>query len=308
MSLEVKLQSELKILKTKYVKKLENFRNYCVRIINQYSKSPQYFSFCNDIIKFYNTECQKVIGEYYITQKALTFRNQVKDMINQSRKIIAKHFKKESKFETVFIDFRVIDHVEFLIRNVIYKFNDNWCHTVVCGNNNYEYMKILCESISKNIKIIKLDIDNLNQKTYSNLLQTKEFWNLFHSEKIFLYQEDTLVFKDNIEDFIEFDFIGAPWNKKNLGYNGGCCLRTRDIMLKCLEKEKPYFPEDKYYCKTIQKHNLGKLPEYNIAIQFGEENVNSNDIPFCGHQFWRSGNKKLENLKEIKCFEYIFNS
>jgi len=80
-------------------------------------------------------------------------------------------------------------------------------------------MKILCESISKNIKIIKLDIDNLNQKTYSNLLQTKEFWNLFHSEKIFLYQEDTLVFKDNIEDFIEFDFIGAILNTEKLFMN-----------------------------------------------------------------------------------------
>jgi hypothetical protein len=243
-----------------------------------------------------------------IQKKADIFRNQAKDMVSQSRKIKVKNFKKESNYETVFIDFRVLDHVEFLIRNVIYKFDENWCHTIVCGNANYQYMKTLCDSISKNIKIIKLDIDNLNQKTYSDLLQTTEFWNLFDSEKIFLYQEDSIVFKNNIEDFIEFDYIGAPWKKEILGGNGGCGLRTREVMLKCLKNEKPYFPEDVYYCKTIQKYNLGKLPKFDIAIQFGEETINSNDIPFCGHQFWLSGNKKLENLKTMKCFDYLFRN
>ena len=57
-----------------------------------------------------------------------------------------------------------------------------------------------------------MDIDNLNQESYSNLLQTKEFWNLFDSKKIFLYQEDSVVFKNNIRDFLGYDYIGAPWN------------------------------------------------------------------------------------------------
>jgi len=65
MSLEIKLQSELKNLKTTYSKKLENLRNYCIRIINQYSKSPHYSSVYNYIVNFYNTEYQKIINEYY---------------------------------------------------------------------------------------------------------------------------------------------------------------------------------------------------------------------------------------------------
>lgn len=229
--------------------------------------------------------------------------------VKQIKKLKLKMFRKKVIMKLFFINFIVLDNAEFLIRNVIYKFDENWCHTVVCGNDNYQYMKKLCDSISKNIKIIKLDIDNLNQKTYSDLLQTTEFWNLFDSEKIFLYQEDSMIFKNNIEDFLEFDWIGAPFyytiNKEDkLGCNGGCCLRTRDIMLKCLENEKPYFPEDIYYCETIQKYNFGKLPKYDIAIQFGEENINTNDIPFCGHQIWKS--EKFDNLKEMKCFDYLF--
>ncbi len=234
------------------------------------------------------------------------FRQEAESLIPSIKKVKVKKFAKKSKYETVFIDFRIIPHIEFLIRNVIHKFDSNWSHTIVCGNLNYNYMKQLAESISSNINIIKLNLNNLNQKSYSELLQTEDFWNLFQSEKIFLYQEDSLVFKDNIKDFLDFVYIGAPWGKNRiLGGNGGCCLRSRKVMLECLKKEEPYFPEDIYYCKTVLKYNLGKLPPYEISMKFGEENVNSNDIPFCGHQFWKSGNKKLLKIKDMECFKYL---
>ena len=41
-------------------------------------------------------------------------------------------------------------------------------------------------------------------------------------------------------------------------------------------------------------------------MQFGEENINSKSIPFSGHQFWVSGNKKLLNLKKMECFDYLY--
>ena len=57
-----------------------------------------------------------------------------------------------------------------------------------------------------------MDIDNLNKKSYSNLLQTKEFWNLFDSKKIFLYQEDSIVFKNNIRDYHFLVIDLKKWN------------------------------------------------------------------------------------------------
>ena len=90
------------------------------------------------IHKIKNKKYEKKIRNQANNEK--NFRNQAKDMIKEYRQIDVKNFKKNSNYETVFIDFRIIEHVEFLIRNVIYKFDENWCHSVVCGNFNYIYI------------------------------------------------------------------------------------------------------------------------------------------------------------------------
>ena len=39
----------------------------------------------------------------------------------------------------------------------------------------------------------------------------EDFWNLFASKKILIHQEDSIIFKNNINDFLKYDYIGAPW-------------------------------------------------------------------------------------------------
>jgi hypothetical protein len=46
----------------------------------------------------------------------------------------------KSDLETVLIEYRCFPHLEFLIRNTILKLGNKWSHTIVCGNQNYEYM------------------------------------------------------------------------------------------------------------------------------------------------------------------------
>ena len=83
--------------------------------------------------------------------------------------------RKYSNYETVLIEFREFEHLEYIIRTIIIKLPD-FKHSIVCGNINYNFMKTVCNNISKNIKIIKLDIDNLNATEYSRLLLTQSFW------------------------------------------------------------------------------------------------------------------------------------
>ena len=61
--------------------------------------------------------------------------------------------KKNSLYEAVFIDFRILPHIEFIIRNAIYRLGSNWSFTVICGSNNYDLINSICKSISINIKI-----------------------------------------------------------------------------------------------------------------------------------------------------------
>ena len=209
--------------------------------------------------------------------------------LQQIRSIPVKYFPQESDYETVLIEYRSLPHTEFLIRNIIHKLGNYWSHTVVCGTDNYSYMVEMCRKIHPNLKVIQTPFSNHTQKTYSDYLCTLDFWNLFTGKKVLLYQEDTCVFKGNIERFLMFDWLGSPWIHPlvNPGGNGGFSLRTRQIMIDVIQFHDStfYFPEDKYFVNTIHKEKLGILADYHTNYHFSTENIVNRDS-LGGHQFW----------------------
>ena len=150
-------------------------------------------------------------------------------------------FKKNSLYESVLVEFRIFPHIEFIIKNTILKLGTDWSHTIICGNLNYDLVTQICSTISKNINIIKLDVDNMTQSEYSKFLTTLDFWDLLRGEKILIYQEDSIIFKNNIHEFFDYDFIGAPFPRKNndtpncVG-NGGLSLRSKSKMIEVIKR------------------------------------------------------------------------
>jgi hypothetical protein len=60
------------------------------------------------------------------------------------------------------------------------------------------------------------------------------------AEHILIFQSDSMLCANaarSVDDFFEFDFVGAPI-RKNLGkgYNGGLSLRKRSTILKILDQ------------------------------------------------------------------------
>jgi len=237
-----------------------------------------------------------------------------------------------TNYEAVFIEYRCFPHVELLIRNAILKLGDKWSHTIICGNLNYEFMKNICNKISDNIKVIKTNYDNLNQDDYSLFLSSTKFWELLSAKKILIYQEDSFIFKNNIQEFIDWDYIGAPWPKNtndtpNCVGNGGISLRTKQIMLDIINKisikntiinesTKIYMkennlnicPEDVYFSLNMQKFNIGKVADFDIAFKFSSESLN-NPNSFAGHCFWLSDSKWIKRIqKNMNLFNYIPNN
>jgi len=205
---------------------------------------------------------------------------------------------KESKYEAVFLEFRSFPHIEFIIRNAIIKLGTEWAHTIICGNNNYTFMKDLCNELSVNINVIKLDINNIDDmENYNKLLTSEMFWNLLKGEKILIHQEDSCIFKSNIQDFMRFDYIGAPWNTekewvqksglKIAAGNGGFSLRTRKLMINIIQnyQRSPQDNEDVYFSRTIQDYNLGVFPTMHEAFDFSSEGIVSENS-FGGHCYF----------------------
>ena len=196
----------------------------------------------------------------------------------------------------------------------------------MCGNLNYEMVKNICANISPEIKIIKLNENNLTQTEYSFFLTTESFWNRLNGDKILIYQEDSIIFKNNIQTFLEYDFIGAPFSKQsndtpNSVGNGGLSIRTKSKMLDIIKNypvnscrfnsstlnymnlvKLEYPPEDVYFSKCMQENNVGDVANWNTAYAFSSEVV-FNPNSFGGHKFWISCDNWETHLK--KKFNYF---
>lgn len=244
--------------------------------------------------------------------KKLEYRDISKYLIKYVREYKLPEIKLNLQNEAVLIEFRELPHIEFIIRNCILKLGNNWSHTIVCGIVNEKYIKNICSHISNNIKVIVFNHDITDVNGYNNLLLSKKFWDLFVGEKILIYQEDTCFFKCNINDFLQYDYIGAPWPKKNIVEygpcvgNGGLSLRSKSIMIEVIEKcslintfvtehNKLYMkncglnncPEDVYFTINMFKYNIGNLAPGEIANYFSTELLN-NESSTGGHNFWLS--------------------
>jgi len=121
-----------------------------------------------------------------------------------------------------------------------------WHVIVYHGNLNLELVR--STSVSHLIEFRSLDKDNLTIQDYSNLLKTIEFWELIRFENILIFQTDSVLLDNNLDEFLKYDFVGAPfteecvklYNVKQPVGNGGLSLRKRTAMLKVLSLHKKY--------------------------------------------------------------------
>jgi hypothetical protein len=88
------------------------------------------------------------------------------------------------------------------------------------------------------------------------------------------------------DEFLRYDYIGAPWwyeDGMNVG-NGGFSIRSKRL-LEVLARDttvSQYFPEDHHICRTFRKHlekqGIRFAPE-NLAQKFSKEGISSTNKP-----------------------------
>jgi hypothetical protein len=261
-----------------------------------------------NFVKLYDTTYDDVISNPKIEFRFICYNS-----IDYIKKIKLPEIRLNNENEAVLIEYRRFPHIEFNLRTAILKLGEKWSHTIICGTFNYDFIKDIVKTISNNIKIIKTDFDNLTPSQYSKFLASQKFWNYFSGNKILIYQEDALIFKKNIEDFLQWDYIGAPWptnskNNKNDVGNGGLSLRSKNVMLKIINSisieqtkinnstieymkntKSEVLPEDVYFSKNIEDLNIGKLADRYNAFKFSTESI-YNENSFGGHNFWVGSN------------------
>ena len=279
-----------------------------------HTENNTYLSKIEHFNKIYNTNTNQIISDPKIEYRYFCYR-----YINYIKNITLPEIKLNLDNEAVLIECRKFPHLEFIIRNTIIKLGSNWSYTVLCGKLNYDYMLDMCQNISPNIKVIRVPFENFSQSTYSEYLTSLEFWNLLVGSKILIYHEDSSIFSGNIDDFMHWDFIGAPFPKtqndnNNLVGNGGFSLRTKQCMIDVIKTIDIYStvynsdtllymkhcgmsvaPEDVYFSLNMLRYGIGRVADWDSASKFSSESIN-NPTSLGAHCIWISNDKWKHRL------------
>jgi len=236
------------------------------------------------------------------------FRYICYENIELIRKIHLPKIELNQKNEAVIIESRNLPHIEFIIRNAILKLGQGWSHTIVCCPDNFKLVSEICNNIDGSINILRSEKSWVGIDTYNQMLYDLSFWSHLKGERILIYHEDSIIFRDNIKDFLSYDYIGAPWGHQPFGLkygNGGFSLRNRSMLIDILNDHslvtelvasltdnslhfsgatmnKP--AEDLFFSMAF-KIKSTHMPTAEVASYFSTEHIVNNES-LGGHQFW----------------------
>lgn len=146
--------------------------------------------------------------------------------------------------------------------------------TVFLADNTGNHLEIWHrhrEFLPDDVKgIAKINLNSIDE--YNKYLCSKQFWESIKTEYVFIIQHDSAILRTGIEEFLGYDFIGAPI--KHIPFpamNGGFSLRKKTAMLRVIENI-PYTGgnEDMYFCNGLKQLG-GNLPTFEVANKFSCE-------------------------------------
>lgn len=187
--------------------------------------------------------------------------------------------KKDAIYNSIIIENRIVINFEQILKNHVYFLNKNnkdvkWGLQIFHSYGNENFIRNIVDGW-ENVVLTKLNIEDLDKKSHTELFKSLDFWESVEGETILNFQIDSLLLREIPENFLQYNFIGAPWSKPKEGKfigNGGLSIRKKS---KTIEYLKTYEPEegvweDIFFVKYLKDN---KLPDILTAMQFSVEDI-----------------------------------
>jgi hypothetical protein len=182
----------------------------------------------------------------------------------------------DSDYFAVIVEPRIDENIETIIKTVMYYLEDSskkWGLQIFHGTKNIEQILSITKNWN-NVSLVNLGTDNLTKREYNDMMMTTDFWNKVKGKKILSFQNDSILLKGGIDQFLKYDYIGAPWIKPKEGYfvgNGGLSLRNKDKMIEIctLNNDKSNVPlEDIFFVKNLKGQGVANIETaYNFSME-----------------------------------------
>ena len=223
----------------------------------------------------YNEEAKKIWDEYLL-KLDIEFSSYI------------PYIEKDTEHYAVIIEPREHQDMLLSMRNTMHYLNHTdsnikWGLQIFYGNKNEKFVKTITKNW-KNIVYTNIGVDNFTNEEHSEYMESNEFWLKVNGEKALIFQTDSLLLREGVDEFLKYDYIGAPWRKTKEGQlvgNGGLSLRTTKKMVEVCEKYKPteQIWEDIFFIKHLKGNGVA---DYETAKRFSMEDVYSEN-PFGVH-------------------------
>ncbi|TPX53821.1 hypothetical protein PhCBS80983_g06156 [Powellomyces hirtus] len=124
------------------------------------------------------------------------------------------------------------------------------------------------------------DVAYNSSRTVSEFLTSRWIWDQIEVEHLLFFQLDAMLCSNSdqsINDFIHYDWIGAPWpHLRDLrGGNGGFSMRRKSRMLRCIDKltwsKQEALNEDVWFSRCLATFSDAVLPTYEESMGWAIE-------------------------------------
>lgn len=243
------------------------------KIVDLQSKPKQFWSnFKTEVkSKFINGKvCNKELYLSNITKMFVELFNRHKpddvyqDFLNKQWDVDWDEMPLQNEeLECVIVEPRDHPNLERVIKNFASKLN-KYSFTWYCSKSNEHCLddKLPSEALKKIKRVVFCD-DNITISQYNELMTSQSFYASFSSKRILIFQTDAGCLRSNIEDFLKYDYIGAPWPQGFTSQmididlvcgNGGLSLRNPKLMKRICEQPNVLYnkyPEDYFFSQHL---------------------------------------------------------
>jgi hypothetical protein len=215
----------------------------------------------------------------------------------------------ESDRVAVIVEPYIRTEFEYVVRSTMHRLGPRWSLLIVHSRSNAAFVGHALRNV-RNVRLLSVDMDFSTVGGYNRLLKAPWFWRTLQAKWCLIFQSDSIILGAgrDIEDFMDYDYVGAPWHEENEIWssrhaevvkrsagvgNGGFSLRRVEPMLEIaqelnksqdLESEN----EDITFVRKLIERGYSIAPR-DVAYRFAREvpcKDLEDDVPYALHAAW----------------------